>query len=129
VHKIQQTLENFNGRIRSLQRRNHLYYSFYPKESLVGPSQHKAAVLPYWRGSSIHPSKLGKGDKIPFEVQPPVEAAPHDRRRTVGKCVSANDVNHWAHHSVWVLTDGGQQGLQPHHVHFAVAVQKYQDFP
>ena len=84
--------------------------------------------LLYGCSRSLRSPKLGERDEVPLEVQPPVEAAPHHRGRAVGQRVGADDVDHWAHDRAPVLPDGGQQGLQPQHVHLAVAVQEHQDF-
>ena len=61
-------------------------------------------------------------------MQPPVESSPHHRGRAVGQRVGADDVDRRAHHRLPVAPDGSQQGLQPHDVHLAVAVQEHQDF-
>lgn len=84
--------------------------------------------LLYWCSSSLRSPELREWDEVPLEVQPPVEAPPHHRGRAVGQGVGADDVDHRAHHRPPVLLDGGQQGLQPQHVHLAVAVQEHQDF-
>lgn len=82
----------------------------------------------YWCSSSLWSSELRKGNKIPLEVKPPVETSPHDRGRAVGERVRADDIDDRAHHGPPVLLDGSQQGLQPHHIYFTVAVQEDQDF-
>lgn len=62
-------------------------------------------------------------------MQAPVKAAPHDGGGAVGEGVSADDVNHGAHHGPAILSDGRQQRLQPHLVHLTVTVQEHQHLP
>lgn len=131
VHEIQSALKNFNGLIKPtlllLVEEEELSVLF--EEALVGvfgAPGGAGQILLYRCGGSFWSSGLRKGDKIPFEVQPPVEPSPHHRGRAVGQRVGADDVDHGAHHRPAVFLDGGQQGLQPHHVHLAVAVQEHQ---
>lgn len=71
--------------------------------------------------------QLGRGDRVPLEVEPPVKAAADDGRWRVSKCVGRDDVDNGTDDSAAVLLDQCQQGLQPGLVHLAVAVQEDQD--
>lgn len=55
---------------------------YWPASYLVGQ------LLPDWSGSSLRAVELRGGDGVPLEVQPPIEAAPDDRRGRVRQSVS-----------------------------------------
>lgn len=125
VHKIQQALKNLSWTDKpTLVLSAKLCTCFLSGELF----QHTGEILLYGCSRSLRSPELRKRDEVPLEVQPPVEAAPHHRGRAVGQRVGADDVDHRAHDSPPVLPDGGQQGLQPQHVHLTVAVQEHQDF-
>lgn len=90
---------------------------------------HVGGTLLDWSSGSLGSLQFWQRNKVPLKVQAPVKPSTHNWGGAVGESVSTDDVNHRAHHSPAVFSDGSQQRLQPHLIHLTVTVQEHQHCP
>lgn len=79
--------------------------------------------------SPFGPCSSERGTRSHFEVWPPAESSLfHGGQQVVDKHFCTDDISWVPSYGLLVLLDDSQQGLQPHHIHFTVAVQQHQNF-
>lgn len=86
-------------------------------------------LVPDWSGGSFGSTELSGGNRVPLEVQAPVEPPPDNGGGRIGQGVRRDDVDDGTDDGVPVLLDGRQERLQPRLVDLTVAVQEDQHLP